>query len=91
MSLNRTIKTRYPVFESQFVNAIVFTMELTEQNANNIFGIFFYLFLIIKVLFFLNKITENLRTWNNLVNNLIYLIQIIHMPSFIQQLISIVI
>jgi hypothetical protein len=88
MSLHRNIKTRLHVFEEEFASAIVDTMYLTENVVTSTFGwnfiFIFFRILIDKIKFLL--FLENLRIWNNLVNQLVNLNQIIHLPALIQLL-----
>ncbi len=66
MSLQRNIKTRFPLFEDEFSSVILDTMNMTESIPN--------------------RDLENLRIWNNLVNQLVNLNQIINLPALIHHL-----
>jgi len=66
MSLHRSVKGRFVVFEEEFGNTLCGTMQLTESNQANM--------------------TENLRIWNNLLNQYIHLNQIIHLPGLMSYL-----
>jgi len=64
MSLLRSIKSRFPLFEDEFAHVVFETMKYTEGIPD--------------------KIWENLRIWNNLVDQFLNLTQIIHLPALIK-------